>query len=87
MAQFWVNFKPGFAASYALTAPLTGPSKQKGTHGYFPDSMELRATFIIDGPGIKAKGSLGDIDMRDIAPTLAKILEVKLPAAEGKPLF
>ncbi len=86
-AQFWVGFKPGFAASGNLTAPLTGPAKQKGTHGYFPDLMELRATFIIDGPSVKAKGSLGDIDMRDIAPTLAKILDVKLPSAEGKPLF
>ena len=87
LAQFWVGFKPGFAATASLTAPATGPAKQKGTHGYFPDSLELRATFIIDGPGLKAKGSLGDIDMRDIAPTLAKILDVKLPSAEGKPLF
>jgi hypothetical protein len=32
-------------------------------------------------------GSLGDIDMRDIAPTVAKVLGVGLPSATGKPLF
>jgi hypothetical protein len=32
-------------------------------------------------------GSLGEVDMRDIAPTLARILGVSLPTAAGKPLF
>jgi hypothetical protein len=41
---------------------------------------------MIAGPGIKPK-KLGEIDMRDIAPTLAKILNVKLDKADGKPLF
>jgi hypothetical protein len=36
---------------------------------------------------VPAKGSLGEIDMRDIAPTLAKILKVRLPQADGHPLF
>jgi predicted AlkP superfamily pyrophosphatase or phosphodiesterase len=58
----------------------------KGTHGYFPEHPEMRATFILSGPGI-AKKSLGEIDMRDIAPTLAKILKVSLPGADGKPLL
>ena len=31
--------------------------------------------------------ALGEIDMRDIAPTVAKLLGVSLPRATGKPLF
>jgi len=27
------------------------------------------------------------VDMRDIAPTLAKVMNVALPSADGKPLF
>ena len=38
------------------------------------------------GPGVPKK-ALGEIDMRDIAPTVAKIMDVKLPTATGKPLL
>jgi hypothetical protein len=46
----------------------------------------MRSTFVIAGTGV-AHRPLGEIDMRDIAPTLAKIMDVKLPTATGKPLF
>ena len=63
------------------------PSNVKGTHGYFPTHPEMRATFILSGPSIAKRGSLGEVDMRDIAPTLAKVMKVSLPQADGKPLF
>ena len=85
-ASFWVDFKIGTYAGSSFTGPLVVPSKNKGTHGYFPEDKEMRATFLIMGPGVK-KANLGEIDMRDIAPTLAKILGVTLPGAAGKPLF
>jgi len=85
-ASFWVDFKIGYCAGRSYTGPLVTPSRLKGTHGYLPDDKEMRATFMIEGPTIKPK-NLGDIDMRDIAPTLAKILGVALPSATGKPLF
>jgi predicted AlkP superfamily pyrophosphatase or phosphodiesterase len=56
-------------------------------HGYFPETPEIRSTFIIAGPGIQARHALGEIEMRDIAPTLAKLLGFTLPQAENKPLF
>jgi predicted AlkP superfamily pyrophosphatase or phosphodiesterase len=87
MASFWVDFKPGYAMGSDPTAPPVGPAPIKGTHGYFPTHPEMRATFILSGPGIAKRGSLGEIDMRDIAPTLAKVMEVSLPQADGKPLF
>ena len=36
------------------------------------------------GPGIPAGKNLGLIDMRDIAPTLAKEAGLSLPGADGK---
>jgi predicted AlkP superfamily pyrophosphatase or phosphodiesterase len=63
-------------------APLSAPSTGKGTHGYFPSAPALRSTFMLMGSGIPAGKSLGEIDMRSIAPTLAGILEVPLPTAE-----
>jgi len=83
-ASFWVDYKIGYSAISNFTQQM--PTVLRGTHGQFPENKEMRATFMIAGPGIKPK-KLGDIDMRDIAPTLAKILEVPLPKADGKPLF
>jgi predicted AlkP superfamily pyrophosphatase or phosphodiesterase len=87
MASFWVDFKPGYMMGTDPAAPAVGPSPIKGTHGYFPTHAEMRATFILAGPSITRHGSLGEVDMRDIAPTLAKIMKVSLPDADGKPLF
>ncbi len=85
--SFWIDFQIGYETGSKTTGPLVTAGSNKGTHGYFPSHPEMRATFIIAGPGIAKKGPLGEIDMIDIAPTLAKVLGVPLPQATGKPLF
>jgi hypothetical protein len=87
MASFWIDFKPGYQMGQNPAAPPVSPGSVKGTHGYFPTHPEMRATLILAGPGLAKKGSLGEVDMRDIAPTLAKILKVSLPDTDGHPLF
>lgn len=87
-ASFFINLAPdttsgGFAGA---AAPLRGVPRYKGTHGYFPAAPNLRSTFMIMGRGIAAHRSLGEIDMRAIAPTLAEILGIALPGAELPPL-
>ena len=62
-------------------------SKTRGMHGFLADRREMNAAFFILGPGIARSRSLGEIDMRDIAPTLAAVLGIKLEAAEGHDLF
>jgi predicted AlkP superfamily pyrophosphatase or phosphodiesterase len=86
-ASFWVDFKLGYEGGRKLVSAMVTAGSIKGTHGYFPDHPEMRATFMIDGPGIPKNGSIGEIDMRDIAPTVAKILGVALPTAKGKALW
>ena len=85
-ADFHVDFKPGFETAPDPKAPLVGPSRRRGMHGYDPALPAMQATFLVAGPQVP-KRDLKAIDMRDIAPTLAKILGVALPDAEGKPLF
>jgi predicted AlkP superfamily pyrophosphatase or phosphodiesterase len=85
--DFWVDLAIGYEAGRALTGPLVSDGTNKGMHGYFPTHMEMRSTFMIEGPGLPKKGALGEVDMRDIAPTIAKILGTTLPQATGKPLF
>jgi hypothetical protein len=47
----------------------------------------MDASFFAAGPGVPAGRDLGRIDMRDIAPTLAGLLGVRLRDAEGRALF
>jgi len=86
-ADFFVDAKIGYEFAGKLRGPLVTAGSQKGTHGYFPAHPEMRATLIIDGPHLAAHGALGEVDMRDIAPTVAELLGVKLPSADGEPLF
>ena len=55
-------------------------------HGYVPERAEMRSSFFIVGPHIPAGKSLGEIDMRQIAPTLADVLHLQLAGAEMGPL-
>ena len=83
-AEFYLNLAPDtYAAGFAgAAAPLSGASTRKGMHGHFPQAVNLRSSFMIMGPGIARGRSLGEIDMRSIAPTLAKELRIKLDGAE-----
>ena len=84
-AAFYVNLKVGVAAAPFLggSLPLVLPGgAYKGMHGYFPAAPEMRSTFLIAGPGIAKGKDLGEIDMRSIAPTLAKVMGTTLPGAE-----
>lgn len=81
-AAFLVIMKLGFYALADATSPLLSEIPGTlGSHGFSPDFPEMRASFFISGPGIAHHRDLGLIDMRQIAPTLAQLLNLRLPAA------
>jgi predicted AlkP superfamily pyrophosphatase or phosphodiesterase len=86
-ASFFVGLKPGWRTGTTLEGPVLSKSKPGGTHGGLPDIPDLRASFFLAGPGVPAGRSLGIIDMRDVAPTLAHAAGLSLPTAEGKSLL
>ncbi|MBC7788994.1 MAG: alkaline phosphatase family protein [Anaerolineae bacterium] len=83
-AAFLVSLKPGYIFGARTRGPLVVPVKTGGMHGYLPDLPDMRSAFFISGRSIPARRSLGEIDMRDVAPTLAALLGLSLPAAEGQ---
>jgi hypothetical protein len=86
-AAFLVALRPGFVTGDAVSGEIVTPSASfRGMHGYWPDQPEMNASFFLLGPGIPAARSLGLIDMRAIAPTLAQILGLRLPSAEARSL-
>lgn len=86
-ADWFVLFKPGYEMAIRPDAPLPSPSHYRGMHGYDPSLAQMRSTFLITGKGVPAGDDLGEIDMRDIAPTIARVLGVSLPQAQGKSLL
>jgi predicted AlkP superfamily pyrophosphatase or phosphodiesterase len=85
-ADFLVAFRIGYEMAYAFTPPLVTPPSNLGMHGYLPERAEMRSAFFMVGPGIPRGRALGEIDMRQIAPTVAKSLHVHLDAAEMQAL-
>jgi len=85
-ADFAIDMKPGYSIGAAMDGPLVREIKPGGTHGYAPTHTEMLAAFLIEGSGIRARADVGEIDMRSIAPTLAKYLGASLDSADLPPL-
>ena len=86
-ASFFVNPKPGWKMGSALDGPVLSKTKPGGSHGELPDFPDLHAAFFVVGPGVPAGHSLGIIDMRDIAPTLAHAVGLSFSSTDGRLLL
>jgi predicted AlkP superfamily pyrophosphatase or phosphodiesterase len=81
-ADFWVDMQPGFMVSPTLQPTIVSVVSARGTHGYAPTHPEMGATFIIAGDNLRRGHDLGAVDMRSIAPTLARVMGLPFPSAE-----
>jgi predicted AlkP superfamily pyrophosphatase or phosphodiesterase len=81
-AAYLISLRSGYEMGYSLTQPLIVKPGNLGMHGYLPERAEMRSAFFIVGPHIAKAKSVGEIDMRQIAPTIASILRVRLGGAE-----
>lgn len=86
--DLWLAAKSDYAFSEAYQGEEATAKRPTltGTHGYLPDQPDMLSACVIWGPGIKPGTNLGKIDQRDIAPTIAQLLGISLPTAEGKAL-
>ncbi len=86
-AAFLVVLKPGYYTGNALSGDLvTAIPGTRGSHGFSTDYPEMRASFFAMGTGIARHRDLGVVDMRQIAPTVAGILQVQMPTSKATPL-
>lgn len=83
--DLWLAAKSGYAFSDsdAGDAALVARASRAGTHGYLPDQPALWGTLVLSGHGVKPGTMLGKVSNQDVAPTLAQLLGVELPTAEG----
>jgi hypothetical protein len=68
-------------AEAAARSPL-----YRAAHGHLPGLPRLGAALMMAGPGVRGGAELGEASMLSIAPTVARLLGVPLPAAEAPPL-
>ncbi|MFT3827842.1 MAG: ectonucleotide pyrophosphatase/phosphodiesterase [Chitinophagaceae bacterium] len=81
--EFALSGENGASFGNGVTGEAIKPGKG-GTHGYYPDFREIRTGFIACGPGIKEGGEIKEMNLRDITPLVAKLLNLPFPSAEGK---
>lgn len=77
---------PDYVPSAQTKGPAVGPGSHQGVHGFWSSHKDYRSIFILSGEGIRPK-KLAEIDLLEIAPTLADVIGVKLPQAKKPSLF
>ena len=85
-AALMLDAEEGYTFGRNLTGDFITVSERLGQHGYLPTRPDYKASLIAYGAGITRRGSLGDVRMIDIAPTVARLLNLSLRDAEGKAL-
>jgi len=73
----------GAAAGELVSAPTVNYA---GSHGYSSSDPELDGIFIAQGAGIRRGVKLDRVLNLDVAPTIARLLDIALPTADGRPM-
>lgn len=86
--DLWLSADSGysFGNGHAGDEPVVPRATRGGTHGYLPDQPDMLGTLVLWGHGITPKVRLGKVSSLNVAPTIARLLEVELPTAEGQPI-
>ncbi|MCR1025665.1 ectonucleotide pyrophosphatase/phosphodiesterase [Cellulophaga baltica] len=79
---FALNPIPGIAMSGSSNGDVLKP-RSGGTHGYFPDFHDIETGFIAWGAGIAENKKIQKIGLEDIAPFVAKLLNLDFQAKDG----
>jgi arylsulfatase A-like enzyme len=85
-AVFGVEPTPGYVLDGRLAAPFAQPHSRAAGHGYRPDTPGMETGFVAYGARIRAGWVLPVTNTIDVGPTIAAILGLELPDAEGKPI-
>lgn len=62
---------------------IDAPMETRGEHGFGLDCAQAKVLFWLAGPGIPAGVEIPAMNLVDIAPTLAHLLGLSLPGAQG----
>jgi predicted AlkP superfamily pyrophosphatase or phosphodiesterase len=81
-AVFALAPQQGYTFNTEATGNFIRPAKG-GTHGFFPDFKAIQTGFVAFGKGINKGVVIPEMGLVDIAPLIAKLLNLELPSADG----
>lgn len=76
----------GFSGSVSGDEFVVKSTSTLGTHGFLSTNPKMNAVFVASGAGIHQRDEVGVIENIDVAPTIARLLGVKLDSAKGRVL-
>ncbi len=90
MADLLVSAKSGYAFSGGLDGPVVTdvlPGTTPGSHGYLASDVAMDTFFIAWGQGVRRGVRLDGVRNVDVAPSVARILGLKMGDVPGRPLL
>ncbi|WP_332646044.1 alkaline phosphatase family protein [Lysinibacillus sp. 54212] len=88
--HYMLEAKEGYAFDDAYNEPIVVDLHARGikyaTHGYSPNKPNYTSALVISGEGIESELQLGEVEVIDIAPTIASILGIDFSACDGRAL-
>lgn len=85
-AWFGLEAAAGFAFLDDHRGPVLAPARLRATGGYLQPS-EVTPGFVAWGQGFRSELRIPSLHQLDVAPTLARLLDVPLPDTEGRALI
>jgi predicted AlkP superfamily pyrophosphatase or phosphodiesterase len=86
MGVLLLTAKDGYAftASIGDEPVVDAPPGSLGSHGYLATDPDLQALFIASGRGITRGVKLDSVSNLDLAPTIARLLNLRMPDVQGR---
>lgn len=88
MGSLLLTAKEGYAFTAATgdEPVIDAPPGSLGSHGYLATDPDLQALFIASGRGVKRGVRLDSVSNLDLAPTIARLLNLQMPDVQGRVL-
>jgi predicted AlkP superfamily pyrophosphatase or phosphodiesterase len=84
--QLYLTASKDYSFGDDVDGPLTKTHPPRGLHGDINTMPEMQALFVASGAAVKPGMTLNSVSNLQVAPTVAKILGLQLPAAKQAPL-
>lgn len=86
--RYMLEAKVGYAFEDKHTGDIVedlhAQQKRYATHGYSPLKPNYTSNFLVSGPNIAPNKQLGSMEVVDLAPTIAAILNLPFPSCDGQ---
>jgi len=89
-AWFGLSARPGYTFGQGLLRPVIRPAQRRSVGGAFPfpEVMEASVGFVAWGRGVRRQLRLPELELADLAPTIATLLGLRLDDdLDGQPLI